>query len=81
MKKNNGKSEDKVPPFLSSASGSVDQTEISLITRSNHTPNLERIITPQFQSALRMRLANKLLSMKKILRCGNLGKNILNILL
>ena len=33
MKKNNGKSEDKVPPFLSSASGSVDQTEISLITR------------------------------------------------
>ena len=30
-KKNNGKSDDKVPPFLSSASGSVNQAEISII--------------------------------------------------
>ena len=30
-KKNNGKSDDKVPPFLSSASGSVIQAEISII--------------------------------------------------
>ena len=33
MKKNNGKTEDEVPPFLSCASGSVNQAEISLITR------------------------------------------------
>ena len=46
MKKNNGKSDDKVPPFLSSSSGSVNQAE--------------RIITPHFQNALRMRLANTL---------------------
>ena len=31
-KKNNGKSDDKVPPFLSSASGSVIQAEISIIS-------------------------------------------------
>ena len=31
-KKNNGKSDDKVPPFLSSASGSVNQAEISIIS-------------------------------------------------
>ena len=30
-KKNNGKSGDNVPPFLSSASGSVNQAEISII--------------------------------------------------
>ena len=31
-RKNNGKSDDKVPPFLSSASGSVNQAEISIIS-------------------------------------------------
>ena len=31
-KKCNGKSDDNVPPFLSSASGSVSQAEISYIT-------------------------------------------------
>ena len=31
-KKNNGESDDKVPPFLSSASGSVNQGEISIIS-------------------------------------------------
>ena len=31
-KKNNGKYDDKVPPFLSSASGSVNQAEISIIS-------------------------------------------------
>ena len=31
-KKNNGKSDDKVPPFLSSASGRVNQAEISIIS-------------------------------------------------
>ena len=31
-KKNNGNSDDKVPPFLSSASGSVNQAEISIIS-------------------------------------------------
>ena len=40
-KKNNEKSDDKVPPFY-----------------PLHTLNLERIITPQFENALRMRLAN-----------------------
>ena len=40
-KKNNGKSDDKVPPFLSSASGSVNQAEISIINneiKSNTQP-------------------------------------------
>ena len=32
MKKNNGKSDDNVPPFLSSASGSINQTKISIIS-------------------------------------------------
>ena len=34
-KKNNGESDDKVPPFLSSAFGSVNQADIylSLVTR------------------------------------------------
>ena len=32
MKKNNGKSDDKVPPFLSSSSGSVNQAEISIVS-------------------------------------------------
>ena len=31
-RKNNGKSDDKVPPFLSSASGSVNQADISIIS-------------------------------------------------
>ena len=31
-KKNNGKSDDKVPPYLSSASGSVNQAKISIIS-------------------------------------------------
>ena len=31
-KKNNGKSDNKVPSFLSSASGSVNQAEISIIS-------------------------------------------------
>ena len=31
-KKSNGKSDDKAPPFLSSASGSVNQAEISIIS-------------------------------------------------
>ena len=31
-KKNNGRSDDKVPPFLSSASGSVNRAEISIIS-------------------------------------------------
>ena len=31
-KKSNGKSNDKVPPFLSSASGSATQAEISIIS-------------------------------------------------
>ena len=31
-KKSNGKSDDKIPPFLSSASGSVNQAEISIIS-------------------------------------------------
>ena len=35
--------------------------------------------TPQFQNALRMRLANTLLYMEQNLRGRNLGKNILNI--
>ena len=30
-KKSNGKSDDKVPPFLSSASGSVSEAEICII--------------------------------------------------
>ena len=40
-KKGNGKSDDKVPPFLSSASGSVNQAEISIINneiKSNTQP-------------------------------------------
>ena len=40
-KKNNGKSGDNVPPFLSSASGSVNQAEISIINneiKSNTQP-------------------------------------------
>ena len=40
-KKSNGKSDDKVPPFLSSASGSVNQAEISIINndiKSNTQP-------------------------------------------
>ena len=32
-KKNNGKSDNKVPPFLSFASGSVNQEYLSLVTR------------------------------------------------
>ena len=32
MKKNNGKSDDKLPPFLSSASGSGNQAGISIIS-------------------------------------------------
>ena len=32
MKKNNGKSDDKLPPFLSSASGSGNQAEIPIIS-------------------------------------------------
>ena len=32
MKKNNGKSDDKIPPFLSSAFGSINQAEISIIS-------------------------------------------------
>ena len=32
MKKNNGKSDDKLPPFLSFASGSGNQAEISIIS-------------------------------------------------
>ena len=40
-KKGNGKSDDQVPPFLSSASGSVNQAEISIINneiKSNTQP-------------------------------------------
>ena len=40
-KKNSGESDDKVPPFLSSASGSVNQAEISIINneiKSNTQP-------------------------------------------
>ena len=40
-KKSNGTSDDKVPPFLSSASGSVNQAEISIINneiKSNTQP-------------------------------------------
>ena len=78
-KKDNGKSDDKVPPFLSSASGSVNLAEISLVTRYNHALNLEGIITRQFQNALRMRLANTLFYVEQNMRWRNLGKNILNI--
>ena len=39
----------------------IKQKYLSLVTRQNHTLNLERIITPQFQNALRMKLANALL--------------------
>ena len=41
-KKNNGKSDDKVPPFLSSASGSVNQAEISFISSEIKSYNQPR---------------------------------------
>ena len=61
-KKNNGKSDDKVPPFLSSASGSVNQAEISIISneiksytqprKSYNTLVLERIKNEVEEDAL-----------------------------
>ena len=36
----------------------IKQKYLSLVTRQNHTLNIEKIITPQFQNAFRMRLAN-----------------------
>ena len=43
-KKNNGKSDDKVPPFLSSASGSVNQAEIFIISNEIYNTSVpERI--------------------------------------
>ena len=59
-KKNNGKSDDKVPPFLSSASGSVNQAEISIISNEIKSYTQPRKNYNTSQNALRMRLANTL---------------------
>ena len=59
-KKNNGKSDDKVPPFLSSASGSVNQAKISIIGNEIKSYTQPRKNYNTSQNALRMRLANTL---------------------
>ena len=59
-KKNNGKSDDKVPPFLSSASGSVNQAKISIISNEIKSYTQPRKNYNTSQNALRMRLANTL---------------------
>ena len=60
VKKNNGKSDDKVPPFLSSASGSVNQAKISIIGNEIKSYTQPRKNYNTSQNALRMRLANTL---------------------
>ena len=59
-KKNNGKSDNKVPSFLSSASGSVNQAEISIISNEIKSYTQPRKNYSTSQNALRMRLANTL---------------------
>ena len=56
-KKKNGKSDDKIPPFLS---GSVNQTEISIISNEIKSYTQPRKNYNTSQNALRMRLANTL---------------------
>ena len=56
-KKKNGKSDDKIPPFLS---GSVNQTEISIISNEIKSYTQPRKNYSTSQNALRMRLANTL---------------------
>ena len=79
-KKNNGKSDDKVPPFLSSASGSVNQAEISIISneiksytqpRKNYNTSVPELIKNE--------VGEYALIHGKNLCWRNLGKNILNI--
>ena len=56
-KKKNGKSDDKIPPFLS---GSVNETEISIISNEIKSYTQPRKNYNTSQNALRMRLANTL---------------------
>ena len=56
-KKNNGKSDDKVPPFLSSASGSVNQAEISII--SNETKSCTQPRKNSYNSSVPKRIKNE----------------------
>ena len=59
--KSNGKSDDKVPPFLSSASGSVSEAEICIINNEikSYTQPRKNYNT-SVQNALRTRSANML---------------------
>ena len=79
-KKNNGKSDDKVLSFLASASGSVNEAEISIISneiksytqpRKNYNTSVPELIKNE--------VGEYALIHGKNLCCRNLGKNILNI--
>ena len=56
-KKNNGKSDNKVPSFLSSASGSVNQAEISII--SNETKSCTQPRKNSYNSSVPKRIKNE----------------------
>ena len=76
-KKNNGNSDDKVPPFLSSASGSVNQANISIISNETKSYTQHR---KNYNTSVPERIWNEVGKyMEQNLRWRNLGKNILNI--